>query len=223
MAVHKTRAWLTLAIRHEGACNRADHPDLDATRATPPGRPGHPERRRCARVHEGRVALRDGLSRQPVLGWAEFMGFLPAAWRGKGASCVLRTTTLSADEGIHQAAADNRRRPEHVRRRCRAGAGEPSAEIPGSGPPPRSLAGPGRTCRRLLECSPLAVVRTAPDSPGMLVVRGAGAGCAGGRIRCLLGRPERASSRCRPGRRRRVWRRERAAAPARRAGRGRWR
>ena len=60
-------------------------------------------------------------------------------------------------------------------------------------------------------------------APGMLVVRGAGAGCAGGRIRCLLGRPERASSRCRPGRRRRVWRRERAAAPARRPGRGRWR
>jgi hypothetical protein len=60
-------------------------------------------------------------------------------------------------------------------------------------------------------------------APGMLVVRGAGAGCAGGRIRCLLGRPERASSRCRPGRRRRVWRRERAAAPSRRPGRGRWR
>jgi hypothetical protein len=60
-------------------------------------------------------------------------------------------------------------------------------------------------------------------APGMLVVRGAGAGCAGGRIRCLPGRPERASSRCRPGRRRRAWRRERAAAPARRPGRGRWR
>ena len=60
-------------------------------------------------------------------------------------------------------------------------------------------------------------------APGMLVVREAGAGCAGGRIRCLPGRPGRASSRCRPGRRRRVWRRERAAAPARRPGRGRWR
>jgi len=31
------------------------------------------------RVHEGRVALRDGLSRQPVLGWAESTGFLRAA------------------------------------------------------------------------------------------------------------------------------------------------
>ena len=62
----------------------------------------------------GRVALRDGLSRQPVLGWAEFTGFLPIAWRGKGASCVLRTTTVSADEGIHEAAADSRRRPEHA-------------------------------------------------------------------------------------------------------------
>ena len=55
------------------------------------------------------------------------------------------------------------------------------------------------------------------------VVRGAGAGCAGGRTRCLLGRPGRASSRFRSGRRRRAWRRERAAAPARRPGRGRWR
>src|SRR5579871_5262670 len=50
----------------------------------------------------------------PCLGWAEFTGFLPAPWRGKGASCVLRTMTLSADEGIHQAAADSRRRPEHA-------------------------------------------------------------------------------------------------------------
>jgi hypothetical protein len=208
---------------HEGACNRADHPDLDATRATPLGSPGHPEQRRCARAHEGQVALRDGLSRQLVLGWAEFTGFLPAAWRGKGASCVLRTTPLSADEGIHQAAADSRRRPEHA---YAGGAGPvraSQAQKSPIGPPPRSLAGPGRTCRRLLECSPLAVVRTAPDSPGTLVVRGAGAGCAGGRIRCLPGRPELASSRCRPGRRRRAWRRERAAAPARRPGRGRWR
>ncbi len=62
----------------------------------------------------GQVALRDGLSRQPILGWAEFTGFLPAAWRGNGASCVLRTTPLSAYEGIHQAAADSRRRPEHA-------------------------------------------------------------------------------------------------------------
>ena len=112
-------------------------------------------------------------------------------------------------------AARNTRTPE-VPARC----GRAKRRNPRSGPPPRSLAGPGRTCRRLLECSPLAVVRTAA---GMLVVRGAGAGCAGGRIRCLPGRPERASSRCRPGRRRRVWRRERAAAPARRPGRGRWR
>src|SRR6266536_1159027 len=89
---------------HEGACNRADHPALDATRATPPGRPGHPEQRRCARAHEGQVALRDGLSRQLVLGLAEFTGFLPAAWRDKGASCVLRSTPLSADEGIQQEA-----------------------------------------------------------------------------------------------------------------------
>ena len=55
------------------------------------------------------------------------------------------------------------------------------------------------------------------------VVRGAGAGCAGGRIRYLRGRPGHASSRCRSGRCRLAWRRERAAAPARRPGRGRWR
>jgi hypothetical protein len=116
-------------------------------------------------------------------------------------------------------AARNTRTPE-VPARC----GRAKRRNPRSEPPPRSLAGPGRTCRRVLECSSLAVVRTAPDKPpGMLVVRGAGAGCAGGRIRCLLGRPERASSRCRSGRHRRVWRRERAAAPVRRPGRGRWR
>jgi len=113
----------------------------------------------------GRVALRDGLSRQPVLGWAEFTGFLPAAWRGKGASCVLRTTTLSADEGIHQAAADSRRRPEHA---YAGGAGPVRASQAQKSPigaATAELGGPGGTCRRLLECSPLAVVRTAPDSP----------------------------------------------------------
>jgi len=170
-------------------------------------------------------------SRQPTLGWAEFTGFHPGhkAWqmrflattassRPSHASCVRRTTTLSADEGIDQAAADSRRRPEHadVSARC----GRAKRRNSRSGRPPRSLACPRRICRRLLECSPLAVVRTAPRT---LAVREAGAGCAGGRIRCLLGRSERASSRCRSGRRRRVWRRERAAAAARRPGRGRWR
>jgi hypothetical protein len=58
---------------------------------------------------------------------------LSSAGQSPRASCVLRTTTLSADERIYQAAADNRRRPEHVRRRCRAGAGEPGAEIPDRG------------------------------------------------------------------------------------------
>jgi len=57
-------------------------------------------------------------------------------------------------------AARNTRTPE-VPARC----GRAKRRNPRSGPPPRSLAGPGRTCRRLLECSPLAVVRTAPDSP----------------------------------------------------------
>ncbi|MCX4546194.1 MFS transporter [Streptomyces sp. NBC_01565] len=55
------------------------------------------------------------------------------------------------------------------------------------------------------------------------VLRGAGAGCTGGRIHCLPGRPGCASSQCRSGRRRRAWLRGRAAVPARRPGRGRWR
>jgi hypothetical protein len=135
---------------------------------------------------------------------------LSSAGQSPRASCVLRTTTLSADT--------------RVRRRCRPGAGEPSAEIPDR----------GRRRRRAWRVPdvPVGGYLSAPRwplsgrpriGPGILVVRGAGAGCAGGRIRCLPGRPGRASSRCRPGRRRRVWRRERAAAPARRPGRGRWR
>ena len=65
----------------------------------------------------------------------------------------------------------------------------------------------------------------AAERPGAKsrVVRGAGAGCAAGRIRCLPGRPGHASSPCRSGRRRRAWRRGRAGAPVRRPGRGRWR
>lgn len=54
-------------------------------------------------------------------------------------------------------------------------------------------------------------------------LRAAGAACAGDRTRCPPGRQGRASSRCRSGRRRPAWRRARAAAPARRPGRGRWR
>lgn len=60
-------------------------------------------------------------------------------------------------------------------------------------------------------------------SSGPQVVREAAAGCAGGRIHCLLGRPGRANSRYRTGQHRRAWHRERAAAPARRLGRGQWR
>ena len=168
----------------------------------------------------GQVALRDGL---PVT--------LSSAGQSSRASCrphgVAKALPAccgrrpcpqmraSIRRQLTAGAARNTRTPE-VPARC----GRAKRRNPRSGPPPRSLAGPGRTCRRLLEGSRLAVVRTAA---GMLLVRGTGAGCAGGRIRCLLGRPERASSRCRPGRRRRVWRRERAAAPARRPGHGRWR
>jgi hypothetical protein len=115
-------------------------------------------------------------------------------------------------------AARNTRTPE-VPARC----GRARRRNPRSGPPPRSLAGPDVTVGGYLSAPRWPLSGRPRTAPGMLVARGAGAGCAGGRIRCLLGRPERASSRCRPGRRRRVWRRERAAAPARRPGRGRWR
>ena len=87
-----------------------------------------------------------------------------------------------------------------------------------------------RTC----EDKPSSDASTKEQAPGLTrtaerpragprVVREAGAGSAGGRIRCLLGRPGRASSRFRSGRRWRAWRRELAAAPTRRPGRGRWR
>ena len=171
----------------------------------------------------GQVALRDGL---PVT--------LSSAGQSSRASCrphgVAKALPAccgrqpcpqmraSIRRQLTAGAARNTRTPE-VPARC----GRAKRRNPRSGPPPRSLAGPGRTCRRLLEGSSAGRCQDSPDSPGMLLVRGTGAGCAGGRIRCLLGRPERASSRCRPGRRRRVWRRERAAAPARRPGHGRWR
>jgi len=182
-----------------------------------------PNSGRCARVHEGRVALRDGLSCQPVLDWAEFTGFLLAAWRGKALpACCGRRPCPQMRAFIRRqltaGAARNTRTPE-VPARC----GRAKRRNPRSGPPPRSLAGPDVPVGGYLSAPRWPLSGRPRTAPGMLVVRGAGAGCAGGRIRCLLGRPERASSRCRTGRRRRVWRRERAAAPVRRPGRGRWR
>lgn len=133
---------------------------------------------------------------------------------------VARTVGLADQPGVRAVltnwAIGVRRGPHDVQARRRAPGRQPD--------PPRPAS----------HCAASSGADTDERSPGLTrtaerlgarthVVRGAGAGCAGGRIRCLLGRPGRASSRRRSGRRRRAWRRERAAAPARRPGRGRWR
>ena len=80
-----------------------------------PGRPGHPNSGDVRGCMTGQDALRDGLSRQPVLGWAGFTGFfLPAAWGWQRQFLRAADDDPVPDEGIHQAAADSRRRLEHT-------------------------------------------------------------------------------------------------------------